>query len=211
MRFAILALAAFVALLVGPRVELASGNQASAVEQIGVAVLQAAVPGDIAVKQLSDRPGLLAMAYLARPDLDTMPILPDVPARAAVFGKDLLPNMDLQPPAGLQARDAAQPTSPAPDALRDVAAVEEVVPLRDVTPVRSAGKFVSAPKPSATISGNRLALRTGPAKRFPSVAALARGTDVRITGPRSGGYLPVQVAATGQAGWVFHIYVEGLE
>ena len=144
---------------------------------------------------LEDRVAAVALAFAPRLTLDSMPILPDIPERAVAPWRD----------DPVQASPAPDPLNP-PKNTRPVKILKETKLLTVTEPERTAGKFLRPPRSDAQITGNRLALRTGPAKRFASIGSLFAGDKVRITGERQGGYLPV-VAEDGQSGWVFHSYV----
>ncbi|MEL7114228.1 MAG: SH3 domain-containing protein [Pseudomonadota bacterium] len=189
MRAMIIALAALVAMAIGPRVEL-DGAFVSAVDVPAPVVT--ASPGNV---------GDFALTFVARPRAEPIAILPDIPGKILDLEADALPLVDAAP--AQLALVLARP--PANDRAAD--------PEPAVDLLRSAGKFLTPPNRSADaarITGNRLALRTGPARRFPSVLALNAGDQVRITGDREGGYVPV-TSANGTSGWVFHSYVTRIE
>ena len=132
-------------------------------------------------RSLSSASAQDALRYLSTPSAITMPILPDIPEPVATLTVDAVPDIDGPPP-------------------------EIVI---KVEPVRSVAKFVTVklPRDMARITGNALNLRSGPGMRTPSIGSLARGATVRITGSQRGKWIPVEVAANGQRGWVFHKFV----
>ena len=57
------------------------------------------------------------------------------------------------------------------------------------------------------ITGNRLALRTGPGTGHSVMASLARGEVGEILGGARDGWVPIRIIRTGQQGWVYHRYL----
>lgn len=181
-----------------PRIELDRGSRGAA----NVVLLSGngGLPGNtstglaqVAAPAFDADVGRAALSHLAVLERDTMPILPDVPEPIVMLSPATPPYIDQTAPSPLKPK----PKRPAAERAPDL-------------PDRNAGKFLRPPQRSlnaAKITGNRLALRTGPAKRFDAIASLTTGTNVRITGGRDGGYLPIEVMRTGTRGWVFHSYV----
>ena len=189
-------------LVVGsPRVDLGGEADASTslfpkVGAIAVSSLEDGVPMVATVRTMQRDVGRIALAHLKVPSADTMPVLPDIPAHIAGL------RVDQRPVAALAAPPPRSPRAGRLNGAPD-----------DATQGRSAGKFLKPPTArdaAARVTGNRLVLRAGPAKRFPALRTLPRGADVKITGARQGGYVPVTLAKDGRSGWVFHRYVERL-
>lgn len=194
MRLVLVTLALGAVLFGSPRVDV-DAPQAFARHSTEIEVSTLPEPdGAPKAPRLNGEVSAVALAFVPRLTPDTMPLMPDIPARSTMPWQDES-IAAIAPPSAL----AAPPRQPRP---KDK---PPVLP-QDTRPDRPAGKFITPPKPDAQITGNRLAVRTGPAKRFSSVGSLSAGDKVRITGERRGGYLPI-IAANGQSGWVFHSYV----
>lgn len=216
MRFAFVAFGLLAALIFAPWVSLDGDARASAVrgvpfERIGVARLgPPARQGDAVLAPIPEV-SAVALAFLPRPSLDTMPILPDIAAPLPNAWADDPVDVSWSAPQPLDRTPAAK-LAPAAEGPVD-GSVDGAV--SDAVPVRNAGKFLRPPARDVTparVVANRLVMRDGPAKRFSRSGVLDFGTRVEITGARSGSYLPIRVASNGpnngQSGWVFHRYVD---
>lgn len=176
----------------------AAGASISAQPEIGA--------GELGIAVDTIHAGAAALTHIARPAPLKMPVMPDLAPGLPIDAPEEMPSIvaSVPPLTLLQVRGPVVP----------LAAVAAAADGSDAAlqRARNAGKFVRPPSlSSARITGNRLVLRSGPARSFAAVGSLNAGAAVQITGGRQGGYVPVSVDQTGAKGWVFHRYVERVE
>jgi len=188
MRVAFVLFAVLAAFIFAPRTELSpKGLDSSKVLTSVLSTSAVYLPG-VQIQTIAPQiSNLAAYGQGHKPTVSvviSMPILPDIPEPIAILTRD-------RPPRG----NAFSAGSEKP-LVSDVAAR---------TPV------ASDPALSGRITGNALALRSGPGKSNPALGALNKGERVRITGETNGNWVPIEVASNGQRGWVFHKFVTRIQ
>lgn len=197
MRFAILTIGLFVALLALPRIDAVSPTNRTAAHPLFAGLTARDSKLDFSrarLAALSNAPtlptqtrlinGAEALVFIATPGINHMPAMPDIPEPISAISPELSPTSQ-NPPGTLT----------------------ELV-LSEVTPIASTN--TTDVVPNARITGNGLALRAGPGTSHSTLGALYRGDPVQVTGARAGKWTPIRVVATGRRGWVFHKYVSRL-